>query len=103
PNLRIEHSREVGQLHRAPAMDAPPFDLGSDGFLRLRADRREEVGEQTPPAHGLARAEAVAQEVELDVLVVLASVAVPAVHYPCLFGMRFQPALAQALLDRGSD
>src|ERR1043165_808589 len=104
-DARVELPGQLEQLLLASSLDVPAPDFSSHGLCGLAADGREIAGKQLPAAPVLrrSRSEAVTEEVELDVLVLLTPSAVPAVHDACLFGMRFQLAVTQTLLDRSLD
>jgi len=82
----------------------------ADDIYQLEKKRRrgisvegQEVGEGPASPHRFAGTKTVAEEVELVVLVVLIALAVPAVHDPCLVGMRLQLALLQSPFHRRLD
>src|SRR5206468_4948584 len=94
--------RQVLQRLVVPPAGQPPVtDRRSDRLARLVTHPRQEAHEELPAAVlGPPRPKRVAQEVELDVLVLALPVAILAVDDPGLLRMKFQTAFRQARPDR---
>src|SRR5436190_2185290 len=93
---------QVFQRLVVPRGGPPPVaDCRPDRLARLVTHPGKEAHERLPPVIlGPPGAKRVAQEVELDVLVLILPVAILAVHDPGLLRMKFQAACRQTRPDR---
>src|SRR5512135_505054 len=102
PYRRIHKPRDRLQGLIVPGGGQPPAaDRLPDRLGGLVADRREEAHEELPPSIlGPPGPKGVAEEVELDVLMLAPPVIVLAVHDLGLLRVKLQTALLQTLPDR---
>src|SRR5215813_3123733 len=98
----VHQPSQVFQRLVVPRGGQPPTaDRRPDRLARLVTHPGQEADERLPPVVlGPPRPKRVAQEVELDVLVLAFPVAVLAVHDPGLLRMKLQAALRQTRSDR---
>src|SRR5881227_163932 len=99
---RVHQPSQVLQRLMVPRGGQPPVtDRRPDRLARLVTHPREEAHKELPAVVlGPPRPKRVAQEVELDMLVLALPVAVPAVDDLGLLRMKFQTAFRQAFPDR---
>src|SRR5206468_5666008 len=97
PYRRIHKPRDLLRRLIVPGGGQPPVaDRLPDRLGGLVADRRQEAHEELPPSIlGPPGPKGVAEEVELDVLMLAPPVIVPAVHDLGLLRMKLKPALLQ--------
>src|SRR3954464_10252105 len=102
PYRRIHEPRDLLQRLVVPGGGQPPVtDRLPDHLGGLVADRREEAHEELPPPIlGPPGPKGVAEEVELDVLMLAPPVIVLAIHDLGLLGVKLKTAFLQTLPDR---
>src|SRR5450631_469879 len=94
----VEHPREIFERFVALQLQPPTSDILTRRLCGARRHCRSEVREETSmPIEASSRTEVVAQEIELNVFVLVPSMEVFAIDDPCLIRMKFQSALLESL------
>src|SRR5262249_39279642 len=94
PKHWVDLPCHIHQGNGMPTMQPPSSDGLPDRFGRLRTDRWEEPGEQgAGPGFGTPGTEPIAEEVELEHLIVHATTAIPTEDDTRFLGMQLQVTL----------